>query len=220
MVIRDGQRRRLFANLLVKGDVIELTSGELAPARARRWSDAQHEELPRHYPHLPADISTETSIACPYILLETPFVQTLREILTAKRPKGVQEQELLRLRTLWRRFLWTILGLSLLASTLRFTLLDLKAAFSIYMEVVYIVLSTLPFGFIVLLLLCRLCATARLISLFELLQTSDAIFEEREDADEFDDEAPPPTKDVNVRFGKLLYIECLHDTYFMTSLFM
>ncbi|RKP05825.1 hypothetical protein THASP1DRAFT_32342 [Thamnocephalis sphaerospora] len=220
-VVRGGVRRRIFTNLLAKGDVIELTLGELAPADARPLvkpaadDNGRSSNLARNCPYLPTkdDISAPLlaagGVAGQFVLQETPFAHTLREMLTTKRPKGVQEQELLRLRVLWRRGLWAGLGISVLISTLRFVLLDIvqgestSAAFSTYMEVVYTLLPVLPLGCFVLVLFCRLCASARLISLFELLQASESVFEEREDVDEFDDEAPPPTKDVHVDFVHL-----------------
>ncbi|KAI9596057.1 hypothetical protein BDF19DRAFT_439502 [Syncephalis fuscata] len=218
-VIRNGVRRRLFTNLLAKGDVIELTLGEQAPADALLITDqtaTDNQEpfiLKGQACFMPSNETISGHAVQTYYafeLLSTPFSNTLDDMLATERPKSSFENELSRLRWIWQRATCFVFGLTIIVVTLRFILMDIvevkrhDRVFEAYIQVVYVLMPMLPSGIITLLHVCRLCATARLITLFELLQASDSAFEEREEVDEFDQEAPPPTKEVHVKFVSLL----------------
>ncbi|RKP25346.1 hypothetical protein SYNPS1DRAFT_28921 [Syncephalis pseudoplumigaleata] len=219
-VVREGRHRRLFTNLLAKGDVVELALGEQAPADARWIADdaaaaststAEPFVLTRHTRFLPTDAMAADPTRTHYAfeLLSTPFAQTLHDMLVRERPRSSFEGELSRMRLLWQRAICVVFVLAIFVVTLRFILLDIvelgrrDRVFEAYIQVVLVLMPMLPMGIITLIHLCRLCATARLITLFELLQASKSAFEESEEVDEFDEEAPPPTKDVHVKLAAL-----------------
>jgi magnesium-transporting ATPase (P-type) len=219
-VIRNNQPRRLFTNLLAKGDIIELALGEQAPADARLIVDTTDLAvdttndspliIKRRSRFLPTNdmITDPTRTHYAFELLDTPFAQTLHDMLASERPKSSFENELRRLRLLWQRATCIVFALTIVVVTLRFILLDIvqlnrhDRVFEAYIQVVYVLMPMLPSGIVTLIHVCRICATARLITLFELLQASKSAFEESEEVDEFDQEAPPPTKEVHVKLGK------------------
>lgn len=142
-------------------------------------------------------------------LLDTPVKETLRASLENRRPPTVLAQQAAVVR---RVIGWTtimLVVLSLLLSVARFVLSGAESttwfAFLVVLQL-YMVIPFLPFAGIIMWTLVRAFGNAKVLTLFEQLQQSTTPFDDREDVDEFDEEAAPPTKDVQLATGRRVCI--------------
>ncbi|KAI7862736.1 hypothetical protein BDF14DRAFT_1851990 [Spinellus fusiger] len=244
-VVRDGVVRTFPVNLLVKGDVVEMLYGDVAPGRMKYIHKPAHvkEEAPvsdngqsvheettipemktREY-YLAQDQAFKPSffgIPPPaglmeeylhargrhqFILLETPLEKNMRAALSQQRPQTVIANEAqVIMRVFYRYILWIAFGGAICINLLRFGLRERLIEGYSFDELGELLLS-LPFYTILPLLpLClpslwivtRSLGNAQLLILFEALQISKTEYEDDDEVDEFDTEAPPPTKDVEL----------------------
>jgi hypothetical protein len=68
----------------------------------------------------------------------------------------------------------------------------------VFVETIYAIIPLLPLTLPSLWLIARSFGNAQVLILFEALQISKTEYEDEDDVDEFDAEAPPPTKDVDL----------------------
>ncbi|KAJ1911506.1 hypothetical protein IWQ60_010099 [Tieghemiomyces parasiticus] len=148
----------------------------------------------------------------------TPFADDLRSALAYEGcPNSVLDNQIVGVcRFLVHRVLFVCLGLAFAANSLRYALLDTThhpavptlsapdvpwgqgaleylAAYQVYVLLPFCGLA-LP----VLTVLARTYANAQILILLDALQRSKTDYEDADDIDEFDMEAPPPTKDITV----------------------
>lgn len=232
-VLRNGATRNSPFNLLVEGDIIELMFGDVAPSRVRYIPldlDSPKEppqeveftlntnDMFRPRPFFacmgPRSLAIQKEINMThgrfyFEVLETPLRRTLVSSLENKRPTTVlsQQVEILR-KIVVRRFAYIIVAFSFILSFARFILCGNKSVtwfgFLIILPL-YSVFPFLPFTAVYLWVVLRAYGNAKVLTLFEQLQQSTTPFDDDENVDEFDEEAPPPTKDVKVASGALLH---------------
>ena len=135
-------------------------------------------------------------------LLETPLADTLRASLENKRPVTALAHQVGILRkVIIRRFAYVALALALIFNVTRFILDGNKSitwfGFLLTLQV-YSLIPILPFTGILMWVVMRAYGNAKILALFEQLQQSTTPFDDRDDVDEFDEEAAPPTKDVKL----------------------
>ena len=102
-----------------------------------------------------------------------------------------------------------MLGLAIGINLLRYILKEvvsetghLDQAFEMLVVLpIYAILPIIPLAFPIFWLIVRSFANATLLVLFETLQISKTEYEDDEEVDEFDAEAPPPTKNVHLDSG-------------------
>ncbi|KAG0183213.1 hypothetical protein DFQ29_008573 [Apophysomyces sp. BC1021] len=142
-----------------------------------------------------------------FILLETPLEKNLRTALTQQRPATVIANETRVItRIFYRYIIWIMLSAALLVNLLRFGLRDRivnnspvdQLAELLLALPLYVILPLLPFCLPSLWIIARCFGNAQLLILFEALQISKTEYEDDDEVDEFDAEAPPPTKDVEL----------------------
>ncbi|KAI9484564.1 hypothetical protein BDB00DRAFT_854740 [Zychaea mexicana] len=142
-----------------------------------------------------------------FLLLETPLEKNMRTALVQKRPDTVLTEEARKLeRVFYHYIVWIVIGIEFVINLLRFGLRDkLVNGFATdqlleLMTVIpfYSILPLLPFCLPSLWLVARSFGNAQLLILFEALQISKTEYEDDDEDDEFDTEAPPPTKDVEL----------------------
>lgn len=141
-----------------------------------------------------------------FTLLETPLEDNMRTALTQTRPKTVLWNELQVLsRILYQKAIWFVLGISILINAFSFGLQAVnihhvgmeQLAEHVFRSPFLAILPMLPLCLPSLWLIARNLGNAQLLILFEALQISKTEYEDDE-ADEFDEEAPPPTKDLEL----------------------
>ncbi|KAI8140299.1 hypothetical protein BJV82DRAFT_671729 [Fennellomyces sp. T-0311] len=142
-----------------------------------------------------------------FILLETPLEKNMRTALTQKRPDTVLTSEARKLEKVFYHYIvWIVIAIEILINLLRFGLRD-KLVNGVSTDQLvellsaspfYAILPLLPFCLPSLWLIARSFGNAQLLILFEALQISKTEYEDDEEVDEFDTEAPPPTKDVEL----------------------
>jgi hypothetical protein len=106
------------------------------------------------------------------------------------------------------RILFIVLVLAIFINLLRYTLkatsktgyLD-QTFETLVVLPIYAILPIIPLAFPIFWLIVRSFANATLLVLFETLQISKTEYEDDDEVDEFDAEAPPPTKNVHLHSG-------------------
>ncbi|OZJ02713.1 hypothetical protein BZG36_03847 [Bifiguratus adelaidae] len=139
-------------------------------------------------------------------LLETPIERNIRAALREERPNPVIFNELLIIIDLFYNYIvWIVLALALVILALRYGLVDVmqnhnpQQGFALLMVLpAYSLLPLLPMVFPLLWLVSRSFGNAKILILFEALQSSKTMYEDDEEVDEFDAEAPPPIKIVQI----------------------
>ncbi|RUS34187.1 hypothetical protein BC938DRAFT_482019, partial [Jimgerdemannia flammicorona] len=139
-----------------------------------------------------------------FVLLDTPLERNLRAALCQERPATVIHNEANVLVSLFvYRLLWCVLAVALVINLLRFTLKDYlvnghsNQGFEVLVVLpIYAILPLLPLSFPTLWIVARSYGNAKVLVLFEALQISKTEYADDDEVDEFDDEAPPPTKNV------------------------
>ncbi|KAI7818698.1 hypothetical protein BC939DRAFT_427480 [Gamsiella multidivaricata] len=145
-------------------------------------------------------------------VLETPLERILHTALDpTPRPKSLILKQLLVVNQII--FCKVLLGIALLAfaiNLLRFILkevLQLEHASNGFEQLlalpVYAALPLLPLSLPTLLQISKAYTNAAILVLFNTLQISKTEYEDEKDVDEFDVEAPPPTKNVNIEFNEV-----------------
>ncbi|KAI8393406.1 uncharacterized protein BYT42DRAFT_5272 [Radiomyces spectabilis] len=142
-----------------------------------------------------------------FILLETPLEKNMRTALTQQRPATVLANETrVLVRVFYRWIIWIVLAIALVVNLLRFGLRDIavdhfpadQLVEQVFALSAYAILPLLPLCLPTLWLVARSFGNAQLLILFEALQISKTEYEDDDEVDEFDAEAPPPTKDVEL----------------------
>jgi hypothetical protein len=143
-----------------------------------------------------------------FVLLETPWANSLKAALNQERPDTVIHKQAKVLRKIFLyRILFIIFGLAIIINLLRYKISgdeNLDQLFEILVVLpIYAILPiiVIPLAFPLLWLIVRSFANATLLVLFETLQISKTEYEDDEEVDEFDAEAPPPTKNVHLDSG-------------------
>lgn len=154
-----------------------------------------------------------------FTLLETPLEDNMRTALTQTRPKTILWNELQVLsRILYQKSLWIVLAISIIVNALSFGLQAInihhvgleQLAEHVFHSPFLAILPMLPLCLPTLWLIARNLGNAQLLILFEALQISKTEYEDDE-ADEFDEEAPPPTKDLELSPSKSIYMYIYDD---------
>lgn len=160
-----------------------------------------------------------------FVLLETPLEKNIRKALNQKRPLPVLYQEAdYIMRIFYRYILWVVLIIALLVNLLRYGLKSILAnhyppdqlveeAFTMSF---YTIIPLLPLCLPSMWVIARSFGNAQLLILFEALQISKTEYEDDDEVDEFDAEAPPPTKDLELSPSKNL--QCVFDIRVLFSL--
>lgn len=146
-------------------------------------------------------------------LLETPLSTNLRAALRQERPHTVIHNEAdVLVRLFLRRILWVVLTVALGVNLLKYTLKDYLANghsgqwFEVLIvQPIYAVLPLLPFSLPTLWIVARSFGNAKVLVLFEALQISKTEYADDDEVDEFDSEAPPPTKNVVLDSRELFF---------------
>jgi hypothetical protein len=150
-----------------------------------------------------------------FILLESPLEKNLKRALNQKRPNTVMFNEShVIIRIFYRYVIWIVLVLALLVNLLRYglhsKLVNHFPADQLIEEVfimsLYAIIPLLPLCIPSLWIIARSFGNAQLLILFEALQISKTEYEDDDEVDEFDAEAPPPTKDLELSPSKLLLV--------------
>ena len=126
-----------------------------------------------------------------------------------KRPDTVYFKQAKILRDVFvYRILFIVLVLAIFINFIRYTLKAtsktgfLDQAFEMLVVLpIYAILPIIPLAFPIFWLIVRSFANATLLVLFKTLQISKTEYEDDDEVDEFDAEAPPPTKNVHLDSG-------------------
>lgn len=221
-VTRDGIVRIFPTTLLVEGDVVEMLYGDVAPCKMKLIQQGStnvflNNVLEAGQLFKPSCFSDMTSKEMleqhiqnrgryQFVLLETPWANSLKAALNQKRPDTVIRKQAKELRNIFiHRILFIVLGLAIVINFLRYKISgtgNLDQLFeTLVMLPIYAILPIIPLAFPVLWLIIRSFANATLLVLFETLQISKTEYEDDDEVDEFDAEAPPPTKNVHLDSG-------------------
>lgn len=148
-----------------------------------------------------------------FLLLENPLEDNMRTALSQTRPKTVLVNEARVLfHVLYDRLIWIFLALGFIINLLVFGLKeyrhhqDTMGLEQLVEQVFWLpflaILPLLPLCVPGLWLIARSLGNAQLLILFEALQISKTEYEDDDEVDEFDAEAPPPTKDMELSPSK------------------
>lgn len=229
-VVRDGVMRSFPFCLLVKGDVIEMSFGDIAPADAEYVYLTAPPDTGERY-HLkqgqmfrPAAFWAATSNGWTekmfeeakhaqgryqFRLQQTPLISTIRDALNYRRPQPLIYQQMKRFYFLiYQRLIWILLAIAILFNVVRFALTPARHVTwmgVLIINSVYVIIPLLPFAAYTAWALTRALGNARILLLFDQLQQSLTPFDDSVSVDEFDEEALPPTKDVSVASSTLLF---------------
>ncbi|KAI9184596.1 hypothetical protein H9P43_003651 [Blastocladiella emersonii ATCC 22665] len=215
-VVRDGVVRSIPAVLLVEGDIVELHFGDLAPAACKYVYVTKHKPGAGDRPEYALDSGqgfrpTLFGVPPPQLmrlesqlnhgrfqfrLTATPVVPVLMSLAQA-RPRTVMTNQLLRLQAAAQRVILVLYILSLAVALVRHYVLGHGTALGMAVAAFSVVLPLVPLLVPTLYLLFRSFGNAHVSVLWEELQTSKTDYEDA-DEDEFDVEAPPPTKEVTL----------------------
>lgn len=150
-----------------------------------------------------------------FLLLESPLEKNMRRALNQKRPDTVMHNEShVIIRIFYRYIIWIVLGIALLVNFLRYglrsTLINHFPVDQLVEEVftmsIYAIIPLLPLCIPSMWIVARSFGNAQLLILFEALQISKTEYEDDDEVDEFDAEAPPPTKDLELSPSKLFFL--------------
>ncbi|KAF9179828.1 hypothetical protein BGZ50_006662 [Haplosporangium sp. Z 11] len=273
-VIRSGIVRTLPSNLIVKGDLIEMVYGDVAPCKvlcmltrqgiedplSPYYTHSQHHHNQYHHNHfqqqehhkhgrhgtLPhtrefflkrKEIFQPSLFGLPpsekmkkrhnelqgrytFEVLETPLERILHTALDpTPRPKSLIQKQLLVInKVIFCKVLLAIAILALIINLLRYVLKEVlqldhatQGIEQLLVLPIYAAMPLLPLSIPTLLQISKAYTNATILVLFNTLQISKTEYEDEQDVDEFDVEAPPPTKNVTIeskevwkRFWRLL----------------
>ncbi|KAJ9048773.1 hypothetical protein DSO57_1031404 [Entomophthora muscae] len=216
-VYRDGMLQQMPVNLTVDGDVVEIPFGTTAFCDMEYLgASPQRLKLARGMTLKPDFFSFDEGVAeCQstfkFLLCETRFAGTLAETLQQKRPRSVIDSQRAKIRRLFSLgFGFGSLVVCGLVNLVGFILRDVPMGnWDHFAEVLlrepgYALLAWLPLWMPSLWFVVRSYCNAHTLVLFEALQKSKEEFEDDDDIDEFDTEAPSPTKDVEITVGMVL----------------
>ncbi|KAJ1805584.1 hypothetical protein LPJ75_005270, partial [Coemansia sp. RSA 2598] len=215
MAMRDGAWRDVPTLLLVEGDVIALGVGETAPCHIAQ-RDSEQEGLALTRGQKLVDLWTgKGSSRTLFDVRDTPLRYHLEQIALHHRrtDRSVLQNQLCKvIRVCVRRILPGILLATLAANAVIYGVVSAKQQKMYHMAVEVIVSKTayvlFPFACTALWpvywILARIFASSCVVVLFDTLQRSKTEYEDMEDIDEFDVEALPPTKDINVGMSAIL----------------
>jgi hypothetical protein len=168
--------------------------------------------VPPH-PHMMRDYMTARG-RHQFILLETPLRKKMRKALQGERPETVIHNEAkVLIDWFYHRIIWAVLTLALIINLFRFGFKDImgnkyhvdQIYEVVFVETIYTIIPLLPLTLPSLWLIARSFGNAQVLILFEALQISKTEYEDEDDVDEFDAEAPPPTKDVDLNPSKRIF---------------
>ncbi|CAI2180491.1 8935_t:CDS:10 [Funneliformis geosporum] len=227
-VVRDGVVRSFPTTLLVEGDVVEMLYGDVAPCKmmliqkgpsssvsSNNILEASHVFKPSLFNDMTSKEVWEQHVQnrgrYQFVLLETPWANSLKAALVQERPATIIYNQVDVLRKFFYRILFFVFGLAVGINLFRFILKEaisknghLDQAFELLVVLpIYAILPIIPLPFPTLWLIVRSFSNATLLVLFETLQISDTGYEDDDEVDEFDAEAPPPTKNVHIDSGAL-----------------
>ncbi|KAF9330506.1 hypothetical protein BG006_006536 [Podila minutissima] len=280
-VVRSGIVKTLPSNLIVKGDMIEMVFGDVAPCKVLCMVSRNHMENGKHHQHhngnahhhgqylhphqdqhhlyseklhsptrhrdtsphtrefllLRKETFQPSLFGIPmseemqrrheefqgrytFEVLETPLERILETALDpTPRPKSLILKQLLIINNvILLRVLLAIFLLAFTINLLRYVLKEViqldhatQGVEQLLVLPVYAALPLLPLSLPTLLQISKAFTNATILVLFNTLQISKTEYEDEKDVDEFDVEAPPPTKNVNIarrevwtRFWRLL----------------
>jgi magnesium-transporting ATPase (P-type) len=222
-VVRDGVIRSLPAVLLVEGDIIELHYGDIAPAKCRyvyaanmrAKGNSPLNDLPGERPEYalncgegfrpslfgippPRHMRIENQLnhgRFQFELLESPVCQVIQG-LTHVRPRTIMSNQLWQLHD----YIWKVTSVvyvcSLIVALIRWITMKENILLCL-IHSLNVALPFLPLTVPSMYLAFRVYSNAHINVLWEELQTSKTDYEDI-DEDEFDVEAPPPTKEIRL----------------------
>ncbi|KAI0233554.1 hypothetical protein L0F63_002662 [Massospora cicadina] len=200
-VYRDGMLQQMPVNLTVDGDVVEIPFAAEAGEGMTLTPDFFTFD----------EGVTECKSTFKFLLCETRFAGTLAETLQQKRPRSVIDSQRAKIRRMFS--LWFGFGSLLVCGMINlvgYVLWDVPSGhWDHFAEVLlrepgYALLAFLPLWMPSLWFVVRSYCNGHTLVLFEALQRSKEEFEDEDDIDEFDTEAPSPTKDVEISLGMVL----------------
>ncbi|KAI9298920.1 hypothetical protein K502DRAFT_298739 [Neoconidiobolus thromboides FSU 785] len=213
-VYRDGILQQLPVNLTVDGDIIEIAFGMVAfcdmeymgssPERMKlKRGEIFQPKFFNYDPNIPLQQSTFK-----FLLMETRFASTLSDTLQQKRPRSMIDSQRSKIRKYFSLgFGFSSLFLCGIVNAIVYILVDIPANnWDHWAEVLvripgYALLAWLPLWIPSFWFIVRSYCNAHTLVLFEALQKSKEEFEDEEDIDEFDTEAPSPTKNIEISFS-------------------
>jgi hypothetical protein len=146
-----------------------------------------------------------------FMVLETPLLKNISQACTIRRPASLFHSQC----AVWRRFITfrvlpavfivsvivnaAVFGVNysqITASSTKIMSADIAWIYYFFLAQVNCVIASLPLIFPLIWLIIRSYGNALILTLFEALQNSKTDFEDKANVDEFDEEAPPPIKEL------------------------
>ncbi|CAG8604208.1 7716_t:CDS:10 [Paraglomus brasilianum] len=222
-VFRDGIESTIPTYLLVEGDIVELFFGDVAPCQMQFIAPTDADLSPSKLtlntnevfkpsffsepePQLLLDNHISNRGRYRFKIIETPWANNLKCVLNQRRPATVLCRQAQVLEDVFfKKAIFIIFAIVFLMTLPRYIVYEViksdrrnQALESLIVLPVYCILPILPFTFPTLWLVVRSFSNATVLVLFELLQISKTDYEDDDEVDEFDAEAPPPTKNVHL----------------------
>lgn len=150
-----------------------------------------------------------------FILLESPLEKNMRRALNQKRPNTVMFNESrVIFRIFYNYIIWIVLGIAIVVNLLSFGLRSTlvnhypidQIIEQVFTMTIYAIIPLLPLCIPSMWIIARSFGNAQLLILFEALQISKTEYEDDDEVDEFDAEAPPPTKDLELSPSKVFCV--------------
>ena len=215
-VCRDGKWEYLPYSLLVDGDIIELSFGETSPANVKSLDcdmtlEANQVFRPNMLPmHMKPNEKISHAGKFLFQVQNMPIIDNLKAVFCNRkpRPKTVFRNQVEAMyQMLWRKWIPVFIFLSLISNIARLALSSdpwtMWLEFLVIQQI-YVVIPLLPMTTFVLWIVMRTLGNAKIILLFDQLQQSTTPFDDNAEVDEFDEQAPPPTKEIE--FGQALIL--------------
>jgi hypothetical protein len=185
-VVRDDSVKIIPTNLLVKGDLVLLGYGDVAPAKV--LSQDHNLTLDRNQFFKPV-IKVQDRV--PFTCLETPFISTFKDIMSIKRKKSILQCQRDRVIHLFSTVSFPVIIAAIVAVNVIFVVkYSGSPTLHILLYSIYAALPFLPFYTILFLYLVKVYGNARIQVLFETLKKEKTPYDQYNiDEDEFDVEA-------------------------------
>ena len=224
LVVRDGRVLRLPVNLLVEGDLFYLRYHEMCPVGACLISTPENKDRVSEVPirrkageflDEALDPSSWQSTRASRVIdrfflfraMESFYPKIFFDLLKSTRPRSLFEHQHHKLVRISGWLTCAVIIISLSINLLRVFLTgDYRQQWvdMILRLNVYVLIPLLPLALFINIYLMGLYSVARLLTLFNDLQKSTTPYDDAQDVDEFDIEAPAPVKDVSISAFSIL----------------
>lgn len=209
-VIRNGKEQLIHSSLLVKDDLIFMAIGDKAPGMVllrqgtseERFLDAGQILHPEFFSH--EELQSKNRFQ--FQLIETPILRIIDIFLDKKSPESILRKHAYSIARVVSYHAWTFAIITSIAGIIHFALSPKKFISWLYFIVippVYVILAILPLNSMSFWVFARAWGNTKISVLFEQLQQSTTPFDDSAEVDEFDEEAPAPTKKVLMNASQL-----------------